>query len=151
MRLAVRKETFDSVINTNSEWLSMAKHVVAPIWNDILNKISSPEISDLCTEIKEYEVSLKLQILISLLCDNSAKCCKLSTPLQTICQHIKMHSKTFVWPSRHVEKSDDAISRVSSHNESYFSQYLTIKLYTVIRSKNLIQAFFHHGICLSYK
>ena len=60
MRLAVRNETFDSVINTNSEWLSMAKHVVAPIWNDILNKISSPEISDLCTEIKEYEVSLKL-------------------------------------------------------------------------------------------
>ena len=53
-----------------------------------------------------------------------------------------MHTKTFVWPSRHVEKSDDAISRVSSHNESYFSQYLTIKLYTVIRSKNLIQAFF---------
>ena len=36
-------------------------------------------------------------------------------------------------------------------NEAEVSQYIAIKLYNIVRSKNLIQTLFAHGIGISYK
>ena len=63
-----------------------------------------------------------------------------------------MNSKKKYRPSLVKSSAENAgsVSRHSRNDEEFLPDYLTLKLYYVIRSKNLIQAYFHHGICLSY-
>lgn len=42
------------------------------------------------------------------------------------------------------------IRRIARENEMPLPRYFTLKLYSIIRSKTIIQTLFHHGICLSY-
>ena len=128
------------------------RKVIEPVRDEIFSRKPTPELSDLDASQSSMN-SHKLNILVSLLCHNSPKVDKLSKPLNTISELIQMNSKKFFRPSRiPIESgpSSNSVIRHSRENEAEVSQYISIKLYSIIRSADLLQTIFAHGIFLSY-
>ena len=73
-----------------------------------------------------------------------------SKPLEVVAQLIKFNTKKFYRPSRVHNPLNNKVSRHSRVDEVEASQYLSLKLNSIIRSKDLIQTFFRYGILLSY-
>ena len=126
---AIRKEAFAEVVFNNNEWFELLKKALAPVRREIIDRESLPEFSDLSTEpLSRGSYSIKLRILISMLCNNYSRTNNLSRPLETVCQLIEMHSKKFTRPSRQDDKIGDETSRISRERESQIPQILTLKL-----------------------
>ena len=143
---AVKTDSFDDVILNPMEWMQLLRKVVVPLRTEILSTKSENDMTKLdytseSSEIKSY----KLRLLLSMVLEDNPRVSGLSKPTETIGQLITMNCKKFHRPSR-PEISDETVTRHSRADEVPTVQYLSLKLYTVIRSKSLIQAFFHYGV-----
>jgi hypothetical protein len=140
------------VVCSIHDWFDLLKKVLHPVREEIMNRKPTPELSQLETEPLPIDsFSLKLRVLISMLCDKFCRTTNLPLPLETICQLIEMHTKKFARPSRQQLKTVDKISRIDREKETKIPQILTLKLSKTIRAKGLMQVYFHHGINLSPK
>ena len=126
----------------------MLKSVVDPIRAEILERPPPSDMADL--EVGEEVTVNKLKMLITLLCDKDPSCENLPHPLETICQIIVMQTKKFSRPSKNKLKTPDKQRRVMKSNEVPLIRLTTSKLYSKIRSKDLINDHFNKGMALSY-
>ena len=123
-----------------------------PIRQEILETLEPgfPATSDLATTPYDQQGLSKLKILITLICQNQPEYGNISLSYQTICGLMVSNTKRFTRPSRIIaDKMDNSHGRTKD-KAGFVSSQLTIKLYSTIRSKNLIQSLFHLGITLSY-
>ena len=135
----------------NSDWLKYLKHIVRPIRDEILKsqKASTPDMTELCTSEKYAERNCpKLNILMTLLCYNHPRHSDISLELATINDMIVFNTKQTSKPSRESQSTD--VRRHQRNTEGFTNHYLTVQLYSVVRSRNLLQILFKHGITLSY-
>ena len=119
-----------------------------PIRAEILERPPPSDMADL--EVGEEVTVNKLKMLITLLCDKDPSCENLPHPLETICQIIVMQTKKFSRPSKNKLKTPDKQRRVMKSNEVPLIRLTTLKLYSKIRSKDLISDHFNKGMALSY-
>ena len=143
---ALKKETFEEVATSSSDWLKMLRRVVKPIRQEIIDCKKSRDLTALeVTDLSEG--SSKLKVLLTMLCEDNPRIINLPLSLSSLTQLISMNTKR-------KSKSRDAslppvVSRNKKEDHEKVPQYLTLKLYSIIRSKSLLKAFFHHGILLS--
>ena len=126
----------------------MLRSVVDLIRAEILERPPPSDMADL--EVGEEVTVNKLKMLITLLCDKDPSCENLPHPLETICQIIVMQTKKFSRPSKNKLKTPDKQRRVMKSNEVPLIRLTTLKLYSKIRSKDLISDHFNKGMALSY-
>ena len=71
--------------------------------------------------------------------------------LKTICQLTAMQTKKFIRPSRadHIDATS-VQRRVPRKSEGPVARYLTLKVYSIIRSRELVNTLAENGITLSY-
>ena len=144
---AIRKETFQETATSSHDWFKMLRRVIKPIRQEIIDCKKEVDMTALEWTGKSGG-SMKLKILLTMLCEDNPRIYALSKPLSSLVQLISLNTKK----SAKSEFFD--LGSVTRHLREDFveiSQYLSLKLYTIIRAENLIQAFFHYGILLSPK
>ena len=147
--MAVKNECIKA-LEPDTDWIQLVKRVIAPIRTEIINAhdMSKPPMSDL----QSWNINCpKLKFLVSFLCLGSPEFDLLPLSLENICQLIIYNSNKKFRPV--LAKNEDTVDRVrhSRDTECPIIHYMTIKLYSTIRSKTLLQVFYQFGIILSYK
>ena len=130
----------------DDKWLETLRTAVEPIRNDILNQPMNSELADL--ESISLTIPFRLKLLISMLCDNNPRANVLTQGQDTICQLIMFNTK--VRTTSHSQTVPAKTSRHSKSSEVPVSQYISLKLYQIVRSKELVSVLFQYGIGLSY-
>ena len=146
--LAIKKECIDKIAS-DTDWIELVKRTIIPIRNEIIqaHDMSKPPMSDL----QPWKINCpKLRFLISFICLGSPEIDNLPLSIETICQQIIYNSKITYRPYRaKTEETVDSV-RHSRNSECPVTHYTTIKLYSIIRSRTLLQALHQFGIILSY-
>ena len=142
---AIKIKRLESVIQ-NSDWIQLLRKVIEPIRKEIfgVHEVEKSAMSDLSTDRSSLSY-MKLRFSITYLCHGKPDAREIPLPLDTICQHIILSTNKYALTSQ----APTSI-RHSNNKECPRIQHLTIKLYSVIRSRSLIQLFFERGIVLSY-
>lgn len=145
--VAVKEAALRDIV-TDSEWLDLLRRVVIPVREEIIEaqKIPLSDISELNTESQRKLP--KLSMLMSLICFDSPMYDNLPLVLSTICETICFNTKQFSRPCRLSTASSDL--RHTRESEGPINNYITVKLYSAVRSKTLTQIMFSFGITLSY-
>lgn len=138
----------DAIMRTPklTDWCDEMRSITEPIRNSLMQRPAVGEMVDLDTNV-DLPIP-QLRMLITMICENAPRHTNIPKPLETICQLIAMHCKKFHRPSR--ELWDGSVKRVNKEMEMPIPRYTTLKLYSIIRSKELVQAYFHLGLGLSY-
>ena len=132
-----------------SDWCTLMRRVVDLIRQEIVERPAMSDMADL--EIGEDIVIKKLRMFITLLCDNEPSFHDIPQQLETICQLITRQTKKFIRPGRvHQEDTLAVQRRVPRKSEVPIARYLTLKVYSTIRSRELITTLAKNGITLSY-
>ena len=99
----------------------------------------------------QKQTQKKLQTLeTSLLCYGQPDIKNACLPVDAICQQIIFNTKQFSRATRSNSCKEVMNVRHPRGAECPIMQYMTIKLYSTVRSKTLIQVLFSFGIVLSY-
>ena len=99
----------------------------------------------------QKQTQKKLQTLeTSLLCYGQPDIKNACLPVDAICQQIIFNTKQFSRATRSNSCKEVINVRHPRGAECPIIQYMTIKLYSTVRSKTLIQVLFSFGIVLSY-
>ena len=150
----IKKDSFDDVINSPVEWYEQLRKVLGPVREEIKNSKTEMDLTNLnIIHESGHEIkSIKLRIVLSMLMDGNPRTECLTKPMEMIGQMITMNSKVFYRPSRAAESAENSLNlmRHNRQDEEPLPAALTLKIYSVVRAKGLIQILFHHGICLSY-
>ena len=137
------------ILESESDWVQLIKRVVDPIRSEIIEiqKSHKPSMSDM----QPWEIKCpKLKFLVSFLCLGDPEITNLPLSLETICQMIIYNSKQKYRPG--MVKNEEDIEKIRHPRESEcpIIHYTTLKLYSTIRSRTIIQVLHQFGITLSY-
>ena len=146
--IALKTERLDRLIS-ETDWIKQLRNVVDPIRDEIIHFHCLPKspMTDLSTE--SYGLSCpKLKLLITLLCLGRPEVGNVPLPFDAISQIIVLNTSQFSRPSR--VSNGESLVRHSRDKECPINQYMTLKLYSIVRSKTLVQILFQFGIVLSY-
>ena len=107
------------------------------------HRMEKPHMSDL----QSWKISYpKLKLFITLLCFGKPEVGSACLPIDTICQQIIFNSKQFSRTSRTKDTGDVINVRHPRNAECPIIHFMTIKLYSTVRSKTLIQILFSFDI-----
>ena len=140
--IAVKENVLRDIV-TDHEWLDLLRRVVSPVREEIIEaqKIPLSDISEL--KVESYRKLPKLSMLISLLCFDMPMYDNLPLVLSAICETICFNTKQFSRPCRLSASSSD--KRHTRESEVPINNYITMKLYSAIRSKPLRRLCFLWG------
>ena len=92
----------------------------------------------------------KLKMLITLICVRNPSFIDIAEPYETISPLIVMHTKTDTRSSRVIPASSTSHGRVLRAREAPIIRYTSLKAYSTVRSKALLDIFARKGISISY-
>ena len=116
-----------------------------PVREEVLkiHSTQKPSLSDLNAGEQSSLNHPKLSLLLTLLCHGKPDYINVSTPIRTLCESV-------IYNTKKSTPRTSTLTRMKKESETPTVQYLTLKLYSVVRSKTLIHILFEHGITLSY-
>ena len=104
-------------------------------------------MTDLGTESYGLHCS-KLKLLITLLCLGKPEVGNVPLPFDVISQINILNTSQFSRPSR--ESNAESVVRHSRDKECPINRYISLNLYSIVRSNSFVQILFQLGIVLSY-
>lgn len=125
------------------DWFELLRNITEPIRDEIFSRNKMDRIYDL-NPSEALELP-KLGLLVSLICENTPCFSDLPKNINTICQLIIMNTI-----KRGNINRPDRQRRIAESSQVPVSRYISIKLFSIIRSKALLQMLFHLGIGISY-
>ena len=147
--------SFGHVVCSPTEWYEQLRNVVDPIRKEILEtkKLANVDTTMLSMDLDKLSPkSIKLRILLSMLLENNPRVTNISKPILTMEQVAVMNTKMFYRPSREVAVAGNISKRHTEKDREQIPDYFSLKLYSIVRSKDLIQTLFTYGFGgFSYK